>query len=440
MEKFLNNKNLIQFFLFLIPISFFLGNTAINITITAIIISGLFLNWKNISQFQNRSTLVIFFFFFGLLIFSTFLSNLHEGLFQKSLIFSRYFLLIIILGFFVNQHKVDYNIFFLICLSATIFLSIDIIYQYIFKKDIFGFVIIDPYHYNGFFKDDRVAGSYIQRFLCVGITFFLIAKDTRNNKIALTICLILGLVAAILAGNRIPLLNLILFLFIILIFFKNFRMQILSAFVVVLLFFSFLLNTNNQMKTYYTSLYFNSKGIFLSVEKEVYKKYPQLDYKKNLSFEESNFVSNYDKEKDKNYNLIAIGSGHIPVFISAIETISISPFTGSGLKSFRYTCLTRLHLPNRICQSHPHNYFLEILNDVGILGFIIFFTAVILILKNIYDQRKEFSQELIIRSVFALTLLVEIFPIKSTGSFFTTSNAAFIFILIGLIIQKKNKI
>ena len=97
-------------------------------------------------------------------------------------------------------------------------------------------------------------------------------------------------------------------------------------------------------------------------------------------------------------------------------------------------------MPNRICQSHPHNYYLEILNDTGILGLIIFLAAIILILKNIYIQRKEFNQELIIRSIFALILIVEIFPIKSTGSFFTSNNAAFIFILISFIIQKRNKI
>ena len=442
MKNYLNIENLMQFLLFLIPISFFLGNMAINITVTAITVSALFLNWKAFSLFfnLNKKILIIILFFFLLLIFSTYSSNLKEALFQKSLIFLRFFLLIIALGFFIDQKKIHYNIFFTICLLATFFLSIDIIYQYIFDKDIFGYVIIDPYHYNGFFNDNRVAGSYIQKFLSIGIIFFLISKNNNKNKIVFTICLITGLVAAILSGNRIPLLSLILFLFIIFIFFKNFRMQIFSSFLIVLLFFSFLLKTNADMKVYYTSLYFNGMSIILNVAKEIYKKYPKLDYKKNLSFEESNFVLNYEKQKDKEYKLIGIGSGHMPVFISAIETISISPFTGSGLKSFRYTCLTRLHLPNRICQSHPHNYYLEILNDTGILGLIIFLAAIILILKNIYSQRKEFNQELIIRSIFALILIVEIFPIKSTGSFFTSSNAAFIFILISFIVQKRNKI
>ena len=124
MKNYLNIENLMQFLLFLIPISFYLGNMAINITVTAITVSALFLNWKAFSLFfnLNKKILIIILFFFLLLIFSTYSSNLKEELFQKSLIFLRFFLLIIALGFFIDQKKIHYNIFFTICLLATFFL------------------------------------------------------------------------------------------------------------------------------------------------------------------------------------------------------------------------------------------------------------------------------------------------------------------------------
>ena len=40
---------------------------------------------------------------------------------------------------------------------------------------------------------------------------------------------------------------------------------------------------------------------------------------------------------------------------------------------------------------------------------------------------------------FAILFIVEIFPIKSTGSFYTTNNAAYFFLILGLIISWLNK-
>ena len=58
------------------------------------------------------------------------------------------------------------------------------------------------------------------------------------------------------------------------------------------------------------------------------------------------------------------------------------PLTGRGIKSFRETCKERVHLPNRICSTHQHNYHLQILNDTGLIGYLIFFgTFFFVILK-----------------------------------------------------------
>ena len=42
------------------------------------------------------------------------------------------------------------------------------------------------------------------------------------------------------------------------------------------------------------------------------------------------------------------------------------PIIGGGIKSFRNNCINIIHLPNRVCENHPHNFILEILNDTGI--------------------------------------------------------------------------
>ena len=95
---------------------------------------------------------------------------------------------------------------------------------------------------------------------------------------------------------------------------------------------------------------------------------------------------------------------------------------------------------------HPHNYYLEILTETGLLGFIIVVSFLIMILYlSLY--RKYFTKNVLQSNhyiiPFIFLFIVEIFPIKSSGSFFTTGNATYIFILMAILIgliRKDNSI
>ena len=96
---------------------------------------------------------------------------------------------------------------------------------------------------------------------------------------------------------------------------------------------------------------------------------------------------------------------------------------------------------------HPHNYYLEILTETGLIGFMIISILFIYILylgfyKKYFSHSK--SRENYLITPFLFLFFIEIFPIKSTGSFFTTGNASYIFlilaILVGLIRKDENSI
>ena len=132
-------------------------------------------------------------------------------------------------------------------------------------------------------------------------------------------------------------------------------------------------------------------------------------------------------------------------FSSFYETWLLNKYTGGGIKSFRYHCHLRKNIPEDssfICNMHPHNYYLEILSALGAFGlfiFVIIFTTIIyysFILK--YFFRSNFKKEKIIIP-FMFLFLSEIFPVKTTGSFFTTCNATFIFLLISVNVALLNK-
>ena len=95
---------------------------------------------------------------------------------------------------------------------------------------------------------------------------------------------------------------------------------------------------------------------------------------------------------------------------------------------------------------HPHNYYLEILTETGLVGFSILTIIIIFTLYNTF-YKKYFSRlslqnnNIIIPFIFLF--FIEIFPIKSTGSFFTTGNATYLFLILGVLVglfQKDNLI
>ena len=92
---------------------------------------------------------------------------------------------------------------------------------------------------------------------------------------------------------------------------------------------------------------------------------------------------------------------------------------------------------------HPHNYYLEILTETGLIGFFIVSIIFILILHRTF-YKKYFNNNSTLKNnniivPFIFLFIVEIFPLKSTGSFFTTGNATYIFLIIAILIGFANK-
>ena len=111
---------------------------------------------------------------------------------------------------------------------------------------------------------------------------------------------------------------------------------------------------------------------------------------------------------------------------------------GGGINSFYLNC----KINYGICTSHPHNYYLEILSELGVVG--MFIISVIFIkLLNLFFKIKNYfylnSEDNAI-TAFALLFFIEIFPLKTTGSFFTTGNATYIFLLMAVIVGLSNKL
>jgi O-antigen ligase len=418
----LNRENFLSVLVALIPVSFIAGNMVININLIFLIIASLIFFRENLFSLKKFFLDKIIISFFLLILITGVINdyyfykeNLHwKGYFGtiiKSLFFLKYLFLYFVIRFLVEKNFLNLKLFFIFSSFSALFVSIDIFFQFINGKDVFGFV--GQYRkLSGPFGDELIAGGFIQRFSLFAFFLFPIYFTKKNNfkinKYLIPILFIIFFIALILSGNRMPAIMFLFSILLVLIFQKQSRKYLIPFVIVFSVLFSVLLKSNENIKMNFKNFYFQVSTMAV------------LTMNKDFS---SNNAPSYLKEFSSFYN-----------------TWLLNKYIGGGIKNFRYYCHVKpiVYSNNKFsCNMHPHNYYLEILTETGIVGFIIisiiFLNVLFLSLVKKYFLISTLKNNNIIIP-FIFLFITEIFPFKSTGSFFTTGNATYIFLILGLII------
>ncbi|MDA7715136.1 O-antigen ligase family protein [Pelagibacteraceae bacterium] len=426
----LSKNNYLSILLALIPISFIAGNLIINSITVLLILSTIFFYSKELFKikFYLLDKIIILFFIIVLLsgIVSAvgwYLEDSWKSPFKtilRSLLFFRYFLLYIVLRFLIENKVIDLKIFFITCALSSLFVSFDIFYQYKFGQDIFGFETVWERKLSGPFGDELIAGGFIQRFSLFSffvLPLFFSNKSKYLSKYLIPILFIIFFTAIILSGNRMPLLLFVFSIFLIMLLTKQVRKYFLPFVLIFTIIFSIIFKFNSEVKTNFSNLHKQISKITIIL-------------------------------LDKDLNGLEIPS-YYKEFSSFYETWRLNKYIGGGIKTFRYYCHLRENIDKNsdfICNMHPHNYYLEILTETGLIGFFIGISIFFIILY-ISLFKKYFSSSLLQKNIivvpFIFLFLMEIFPLRSTGSFFTTANTTYLFLIIGIligIIRKENSI
>ena len=413
-----NFRVIINLLLSILPLSFIAGNLIINLNITLIIIVSLIFWGREFFKINILliDKLIIFLFFFStltsLINFNNFSSSdpyLAKENLVKSFTFIRYLFFYFSIRLIIEKDYFDIKTFFISSGICVIFVSLDLILQFYSGKDIFGFP--KAHHkLSGPFGDELIAGSYLQRFclfLFFLIPFFKNLFSKRNLILILLLLFILMFFSIVIAGNRMSVI-----LFIILFVFLFLNEKQLRKFVIILV------------------------PLILILFFTLYKFYPNIkemtDHFLTLSLE---IIFSLD-EIYNNPNL-DFSNMYLKEFYLGYMTWKENIIIGGGINSFYLNCKINYD----ICTSHPHNYYLEILSELGIIGICVVSIIFVKLLHIYFKIKSNFnlSYENNVITAFALLLLVEMFPLKTTGSFFTTGNASYIFLLIATIVGLSNK-
>ena len=417
----------------LFPVSFILGNLIINLQLVLFVIIGcIYLNKKKI-KLSEKYPILIFFIFCVILIISSFYNQANI---EKSFLFLRVFIFYYIGLLLLKEKEFNFEIVFNIFSITVIIISFDLIFQYFTGYNIIGLEsqVIGA---SSFFYDESVAGSFLQSFGFFSIykIFMKFEKKTAKNEIIKSLLVSIISIGIFISTQRMPMVIWILFLtFYGMVFYKSKLKSILFSYIILSF---FIISFSSPIeRTRYTSFYTNAKSI-LDRSTMVYK--TNKDEKKlnqiKLHLEEQNHL----KTKDLNF---VKGSGHANLFGNAMFIWEKNKFLGIGYKNFYNKCAEYKLLR---CSTHPHNYYLDILVTVGLLGLMVLIIYLFFItlrslqyLKICYKNKKKKNYNQLF--ILLINFLIIFFPFKSSGSFFSTANITYtmiILILLNSYIDKK---
>ena len=460
-QKF-NETKLIEILFYTFPLWFIVGNGAVSInTILFIALSLFVIKKEQLSLRFSNAFWILSAFFLYLFLLTTFqflsseymYARIADSTFEnnpifKSFLLIRFLILILVIDALIINKIIDIKKLFLFSLLCTSFVSFDVIFQYINGFDLFG--LKNSLQWNsGPFGNEWIAGTYLANFSF--FSFFYLGALLKNKKfgnLLLIFIIAFHLTATLLTGNRMPML---LFLFgctITILFVKHLRFAMSSGLLIfITIFFIFLKSDTHIGNTYKRLL-----GDFKIVNLIETNKTNKVEIKKEK------IESAKDESKISNEIIFLRGSGYNRIFRTSIKLWEEQPLTGFGLKSFRIKCwqiLKKDDLENKnnnnyaskfACANHSHNYYFQFLSETGLIGISLIIIFFLIVLKDMYIHLKNYirnnNAEIYLLIPIIIVIFLEIWPLRSSGNFFTNWGATFFWLNISILfsysLKKKN--
>jgi hypothetical protein len=131
---------------------------------------------------------------------------------------------------------------------------------------------------------------------------------------------------------------------------------------------------------------------------------------------------NFKSETTKRFNVFS--STHEEHYESALKIFKDHTIFGAGPKSFRLKCSEQKYLvSNTSCITHPHNTYIQLLSETGIIGFLFvfltFMTLCVTSFRLIYNKYFLGSYTSPLKICLLASFLITLWPLVPSGNFFT---------------------
>lgn len=413
-----NNKiiNCLSGIVYLFPLSIIIGNFYSNFivalgSLTFFIYSII----KKREEFNNLFFKIFLIFWFLIVVRSLFTSEILFS-FKSSFLFIRYALFCLLVKFLILNNKYFLKNFFKINVILLIFISIDALIQFYFGKNLFGTFAsqIENNRISGVFGKELILGSFITK-----ISFILFAINIiKKNHCYNFFLIIFFFIVVFITGERASFFLFMVGIFYSFLFFREKKIYLYSLIVALILLTTIIINKDSIKK------------------RMILQTFNQLYSETNTNF-------NVPKK------LFLFSEGHQILIFSALNMFYQNPFIGVGPNLYRFECenekyfISGKNYPNfgsgrdliNHCNTHPHNYYVQILSETGIIGFLFIFLTLIKFIhysvKILHDQVKKkiyISQYKIF--IFS-AIIINLWPFITTGNFFGSSSANLFWLPVG---------
>jgi len=349
---------------------------------------------KNFSYFKN-----IYFYFFLLfwiyLLVNSLINNFNFDSIKISFFYFRYGIFVIAIIALLNVEDKFIKYFYYCIFFCFTGLILDSFYQYFFGVNILGFKTPNPARVSSFFHEEMILGGYLARLWPIFFGLSIIIFKQKNKFFYFFVLLfILSETIIFLSGDRVAF------------FYIN-----LSAFFVIIL----------SQKLFKLRLFILSASIILIVIISIINPTAK-DRVFDTTLRDMNLLDS-QKQKREQEGVYIFTKEHTHHYITAYRIFLDNKILGVGVKNFRFFCKDKKYQESFLsCSTHPHNTYIQILSETGIIGFlfliIIFFIYIINVFKHLILRLKgkyHFNDfEICILSGIAIYL----WPIVPTGNIF----------------------
>ena len=343
---------------------------------------------KEFHFFNNKPLIIFFIFCVYCILLSVFVAEDIMLSFESSLFYFRIGVVSCFIWHLIDKNKSILTLFYyalVLCFSALV---VDGYIQYFTGVNLAGFKISGN-RVSSFFGHEWIMGSYLSRLFPLLFALFLIKKKQKYEIYFIGALFILVDVLIFMSGERSAFFFLNLSTVFIIILIKEYQKFRLVTFIIAII-CVVILSLNSS-----------------TLNERMFKD-PAKDMGLTKSSEEA----------------VIFSPQHDSLIRTAYNMFKDQPLLGHGPKMFRIVCADEKYATGvNPCLTHPHNFYIQLLAETGIIGFLFLFSALVYVIFTALRQLKSiiFKQNRPLSDYQVCLLagmLITVWPLTTNGNFF----------------------
>ena len=195
-------------------------------------------------------------------------------------------------------------------------------------------------------------GSYISKLIFFYLFLLNLEYEFKQYKFLYILILLLSLFIILISGDR----------------------AALGIFILTFFLMLFLIDNSYVKKISKLIVFLSSVIIFIFL----------ISFSKAFKERFINQTLNDFKTADK---IIYFSEGHESHWKSSYKMFLNNKVFGQGPNMFRYYCdYPEFKISEKSCSTHPHNYFIQLFAETGLIGFILFVSVYLIIFLKLFKQ------------------------------------------------------